>query len=92
MTVKPPKRLSDMRNLGPVTEERLVAVGTADPAELERVGAFEAFCRLRDAFSGWATLVLVYALEGALLDERWDRLSPQVRERLGSLAGARPRS
>ena len=74
--------LSALRNLGPATERRLVAVGVRTRADLERLGAVEAWLRLRDAFPEWTSRNALYALEGALLDERWDRLPAEVLARL----------
>jgi hypothetical protein len=56
--------IAELRNLGPVTQRRLAEVGIATEAELRRVGAEEAWRRLRFAFGKDVTLNALYALEG----------------------------
>lgn len=73
-------------NLGPKSCAWLRAIGIETRADLERIGSVEAYRRV--ASEGFeVSLNLLYALEGALLELRWDRLSPAVkqnlRERLG---------
>lgn len=78
--------VAKLPNLGPKSCAWLRAVGIETRADLERLGSVAAYRRVAEA--GFETsLNLLYALEGALLDLRWDRLSPAVkqnlRERLG---------
>jgi DNA transformation protein len=80
--------LAGLPNLGAVTERRLAAVGIRTRADLQRVGAVEAWLRLRDAFPGQTSRNALYALEGALLGERWDRLPDEVLRRLRRAADA----
>ena len=56
-------RLRDMRNLGPASERMLVTAGVRTPQELARIGAAEAFRRVRDT-GQHASRNLLWALEG----------------------------
>ena len=71
-----------MRNLGPVSATRLRAVGIESPEELRRVGAVEAFIRLREANPFEISAVFLYALHGAVTDTDWRQLSESTRARL----------
>lgn len=71
--------LQEMLNLGPVTARRLQAVSMDTPADLERVGSVEAFHRVEQEFPHETTLVLLYALEGALQDIPWTTLTEEVK-------------
>jgi DNA transformation protein len=74
--------LARMRNLGPVSATRLRAVGIESPEELRRVGAVEAFIRLREANPFEISAVFLYALHGAVTDTDWRQLSESTRARL----------
>ncbi len=74
-------QLEELRNLGPVSADQLRFVGIATPHDLDRVGAVAAYRMIRDQFDG-VTRVLLYALEGALLDTSWTSLPPGVKETL----------
>lgn len=75
-------KLSQLKNIGPVTERWLCEVGIRSAEELQQLGALEAFRRIRERLPDRATPVLLYALEGALRDLYWTDLPPDVRERL----------
>ena len=83
--------VADLLNLGPKSASRLEAVGIHTLDDLERVGSVEAFRLLRESFPG-TSLNFLYAMEGALLDIRWDQLPPDVLAQLRSAAGALPRA
>jgi DNA transformation protein len=70
-----------LANLGPKSCAWLRAVGIETRADLERLGSIAAY-RTVAARGFKVSLNLLYALEGALLDLRWDRLSPAVKENL----------
>jgi DNA transformation protein len=71
-----------MRNLGPVIAGRLRAVGIATPEELRRLGAIEAYARLKRSFPSLTTHVQLYALHGAVNDVRWHALPEEARAAL----------
>lgn len=68
-------------NLGPASARMLRTIGVVTRGDLERVGPVLAYRALKDIHAG-VSLVLLYALHGALTGERWDRLSEATRERL----------
>ncbi|HEY4865975.1 MAG TPA: TfoX/Sxy family DNA transformation protein [Candidatus Dormibacteraeota bacterium] len=71
-----------MKNLGPISAARLRAVGIDSPEELRRLGAVEAFLRLRRGLPFDISLVFLYALHGAVTDTDWKQLSESTRARL----------
>lgn len=80
--------IAKLPNLGPKSCAWLRAVGIETRADLERLGSVEAYRRV--AAAGFATsLNMLYALEGALLDLRWDRLSPATKANLRARLGPR---
>jgi len=78
--------LGSLLNLGPRSEQWLTAVGITTYDELERLGSVQAYLRVREVFPA-ASANLLYALEGALLDVRWDLLPVELRDRLRHAAG-----
>jgi DNA transformation protein len=75
-----------MRNLGPVTLQRLAEVGVETEEDLRRLGAAEAWRRLRFAFGKDVTLNALYAMEAALLGCDWRALPEETRRRLRAIA------
>ena len=71
-------RISELKNLSTVSEKRLTAVGIDSAEELERVGALEAYRRVKEAFPRETTLVWYYALQGAMLDTLWNELPREM--------------
>ena len=76
-----------LRNLGPASAAWLEAAGIRTEAELRAMGAVEAFRRVAFNRAGDVSANLLYALEGALRDVRWDRLPAEERLRLRREAG-----
>lgn len=74
--------LAAMRNLGPISAARLRAVGIDSPEELRRVGAVEAYRRLKEGHPFDISLVFLYALHGAVTDTDWRQLNESTRARL----------
>jgi DNA transformation protein len=87
--VDEPATLAKMKNLGPISAARLQAVGIASPEELRRLGAIEAYARLRRAFPVETTHVALYALHGAVADIRWYELPQETRLALRDAAARR---
>jgi DNA transformation protein len=84
MKERAPRRapaLSDLQNIGRVTERWLNGIGVFSESELRRLGAVKAYRLIRARESG-VTLILVYALQGALMGMHWSRLPAQVKELL----------
>src|SRR5437763_15264213 len=74
--------LARMKNLGPISAARLRAVGIDSPEELKRVGAVEAYLKLRESHPFEISVVFLYALHGAVTDTDWRQLSESTRARL----------
>jgi DNA transformation protein and related proteins len=78
----PQDPLARMKNLGPISSARLRAVGIDSPEELKRVGAVEAYLRLKETHPFEISVVFLYALHGALTDTDWRQLNESTRARL----------
>jgi hypothetical protein len=68
-----PRRLRDLRNLGPAGERMLRDAGIRSPEQLDEVGAVEAYQRALAA-GGRPSLNFLWSLEAALLDLDWREL------------------
>ena len=77
----PAQRLSDLRNLGPKSEEMLAAIHVRTPDELAARGAIAAFIALKQAGHP-ASLNMLWALEGALSDRDWREVARDDKLRL----------
>lgn len=80
------KRATKIPGIGPVSSRWLADIGVKDMAGLERRGSVAIFLAVR-ARGQRASANLLYALEGALLGLRWDRLPDVVRANLRERAG-----
>jgi DNA transformation protein len=73
--------LQDLKNLGKTSAQWLHAVGIHNATDLRRHGAVSAYQAVKArGFS--ASKVLLYAIEGALLNVHWNQLSPAIKETL----------
>lgn len=84
-----PVRPSTLRNLGQACDEMLAAAGIDTVDELEDAGAVEAFVRVRQTLGSGVSIVLLYALEGALIDCDWRELPTGLKD--ASVAEAKRR-
>lgn len=76
-----------LRNIGPKSAAWLRQVGLHSRADLEAVGAVDAFMRVKRA--GFKpSLNLLYALEGALLDCHWQEVPEPRRAQMVQAAEA----
>jgi len=73
--------LQTLKNLGKTSAQWLHAVGIHNASDLRRHGAVEAYRAVR-ARGFRASKVLLYSIEGALLDIHWSELSPTRKESL----------
>ena len=75
------KELLQLKNLGNTSVNWLRAIGVRTQEDLAELGAVETYNRIRQR--GFrVSKVLLYALEGALLDVHWNDLAPDHKERL----------
>ena len=73
--------LIDLKNLGRTSVQWLNAVGIHSPEQLRETGAAAAYRKVKTR--GFrVSKVLLYALEGALLDAHWSELSQEHKDRL----------
>jgi DNA transformation protein len=75
-----------LKNIGPASVRQLRDVGIEDAASLRKLGALAAYHRLKHAFPREVSLLMLYALEGALRGCHWNHLPPGVKEKLQSAA------
>ena len=80
------RRISEMRNLGPVMERQLREIGVETERDLRELGSITAWHRLRFLFGQEISLTALHAMEAALLDCDWRHLAPEVKARLNAEA------
>lgn len=68
--------LSGMPNVGKVLEQNLIQAGIDTPEQLRKLGAKQAFLRIRAAVDPGACVHMLYGLEGAVRGMR-DALLPE---------------
>ena len=73
--------LSDLMNIGKVTERWLNGIGVYDEEGLRRMGAVKAYRLILKGETG-ATVNLLYALQGAISGTHWNDLAPPIKEML----------
>jgi DNA transformation protein len=61
-------RISEMKNIGVINEEKLAQVGIVEPDQLRKLGTEAAFLKIRHLVDDGACLHLLYGLEGAIQD------------------------
>lgn len=76
------EKLTDMPNIGPVLAGNLEKIGVATPEQLRRMGAREAFLRIRAEVDSGACLHQLEALAGAAEGVRKSLLPEQIKEEL----------
>ncbi|HVY02420.1 MAG TPA: TfoX/Sxy family DNA transformation protein [Caulobacterales bacterium] len=87
MSAPDPKGLAALRSLGKTTAHMLIEAGVPDPAALRRMGAVEAWRRLRLLHGRRVTASFLYALEAGVTDTRWSDLTPARLAELKAIAG-----
>lgn len=68
--------LSKRINIGKDTEKKLIQVGINSFEELEALGTEQAFLQLQALDSG-ACVCLLYSIDGAISDTKWNKLSKE---------------
>ncbi|MDD7805801.1 MAG: TfoX/Sxy family protein [Endozoicomonas sp. (ex Botrylloides leachii)] len=73
--------LIGLKNLGKTSVQWLNAVGIKTPDQLRANGSVATYCKVRDrGFK--VSKVLLYALEGALINTHWNELSSDYKTQL----------
>ena len=62
------RKVSELINVGVKVTQGLADIGVETEAQLRKMGALEAFCRMRLIDPKWNHRMLLYALHGALID------------------------
>ena len=80
------KDLAELRNIGPTIENRLKEIGVRTRADLERVGAVNAYLRIcaNQANRALPICYYLYSLQGALMELHWDDLPEGLKQELRS--------
>lgn len=73
--------LLQLKNLGMASVNILRAIGINTLADLQRMGAVEAYRRIK-ARDINVSKVMLYALQGALMDVHWNDLPPPLKAQL----------
>lgn len=73
--------LAECKNLGTASINILHAVGINSYEDLKNVGSVETYLRIKKR-NIHVSKVMLYALEGALMDVHWNKLTPQLKETL----------
>ncbi|WP_027328575.1 TfoX/Sxy family protein [Marinimicrobium agarilyticum] len=73
--------LLQLKNLGMATVNILQAIGINNYNELREIGSVEAYRRIK-ARDINVSKVMLYALEGALMDVHWNDLPPDLKQQL----------
>lgn len=73
--------LLQLKNLGMASVNILHAVGINTYADLKRIGAVEAYLRIK-ARDINVSKVMLYALQGALMNVHWNDLAPELKLQL----------
>ena len=80
------ENLLKLKNIGRTSALWLSTVGIHDAEQLQEIGPVEAFKRIDDR--GIRTSkVLLYALQGALLDQHWNDIDIELKQKLCQEAG-----
>jgi TfoX-like protein len=79
MSSKPVDELLAIKNIGPKTISWLHEVGIHTQADLEDLGAVEAYKQLKAAFPDKVSLNALYGLQGAILNIHWNALPPDMK-------------
>lgn len=73
--------LLGLKNLGMASVNILHAIGINTFDDLSNTGAVEAYCRIKSR-GIHVSKVMLYALQGALMDVHWNDLSPDLKAQL----------
>ena len=88
-----PKHLAELPNIGPTIENRLNEIGVYNRADLERIGAANAYRRICENHPDQTVPVCyyLYSLQGALMGVHWNNVPKKVKDELLSSARKGPR-
>ncbi len=73
--------LLELKNLGMASVNILQAIGINTYEDLAEMGPVQAYCRIKNR-GIHVSKVMLYALQGALMDVHWNDLAPDMKARL----------
>lgn len=73
--------LLELKNLGMASVNILQAIGVNTYEDLAEMGPVQAYCRIK-ARGIHVSKVMLYALQGALMDVHWNDLPPDMKSQL----------
>ena len=76
-----PAAVAHLFNLGPKSAAVLAETGITSPEQLKKLGAVRVFCMAKRV-EPKVTLNLLWALEGAILGQRWQQVAREHRTSL----------
>lgn len=76
--------VEQLKNIGPTIARRLREIGVLTSGDLRALGAATAYRRICSKHPSKTIPVCyyLYSLEGALRNQHWDALGPQIKEQL----------
>ncbi len=74
--------VEDLKNIGATSAQWLHDAGIHTRADLEEVGAVMAYKMIQHQRPQKVNVLLLYALQGALMDMHWNALPPSLKEQL----------
>ena len=74
--------VEDLKNIGATTARWLHDVGIHTKADLEEMGAVIAYKVIQHQCPQKVNVLLLYALQGALMDIHWNALPPDLKAQL----------
>jgi DNA transformation protein len=72
--------LTKLKNIGPKSADRLLEAGIESREQIEALGSVEVYRRLSEIYP--ASLTMLWALQGALLDLPYNRLPKEMKAAL----------
>jgi len=78
--------LAQLKNLGASSINILQAIGVNSHEDLKAIGPEEAYLRIKRR-GIQVSKVMLYALQGALMDTHWKNLSPELKQQLLEAVG-----
>lgn len=78
--------LATLKNLGAASVNILHAIGINSYNDLKEAGAVDTYLRIKSR-NIHVSKVMLYALQGALLDTHWNDLTPELKQQLLEEAG-----
>jgi len=75
-------KIRDLMNMGPKTEQWLAAIGIHTEDDLRNVGVIKAYCQLKAHDPMKINLIMLWAMQGALMGINLNNLPKEIKEDL----------